>query len=102
MPRSTTVRSLPNSEGFYDMSEALTSKDGKFTCTPEHAVEVAYMISTAEGLLAFETGVDDRAVLETLESYLTGDASPDEVMRDLSEIKDEARATREDVGALSD
>lgn len=71
-----------------DMSGALQSSDGKFYCTAEHAVEVAYMLSTAEA-------VADRDPLERHElgsliaQYLFGNMSVEEVQKELQEwLKD--------------
>jgi hypothetical protein len=67
-----------------DMSGALQSSDGKFYCTPEHAVEVAYMLSTAEAVL-------DRAPFDSLEmgglliQYLRGSLSVDDAQKELQE-----------------
>ncbi|WP_020095705.1 hypothetical protein [Methylobacterium sp. 285MFTsu5.1] len=71
---------------------ALTSKDGKFSCTPEHAVEVAYLISTAEGVLArFDSpfALERTSVLGVIEDYVLGASSIEECLAQLNEIAEE-------------
>lgn len=74
-------------------TDALYSEDGKFMCIPSHAVEVAYMLSNAEDIIArdrlarFEIG-------ELLASYCAGELSPDEVNDAVREWREEIEADR--------
>lgn len=59
---------------------ALTSEDGKFMCTPDHAVEVAYLISTAEGWI-MENPSDALEVAGVLLDYMRGDIGTGEAIK---------------------
>lgn len=64
---------------------ALTSKDGKFMCTPEHAVEVAYMISCAEsGERNYEGSIAEMENMDAIRDYIRGEKTTDEVIEFIS------------------
>lgn len=70
------------------MTDALQSKDGKFLCTPEHAVEVAYMLSNAEAVVD-RIRFDYDEVGRLIVAYLAGDMSVEEVQKEFVEwLKD--------------
>lgn len=67
---------------------ALYATDGGFMCTPDHAVEVAQMVSNAESTfidrdVSWGQGDD---TMDLLKEYLTGEKSTQEVNKELLEI----------------
>ncbi|MEZ0212494.1 MAG: hypothetical protein ACAH27_06020 [Xanthobacteraceae bacterium] len=52
------------------MGEVLTSVDGAFQCTSEHAVSIAYMVSCLEA--AYGEAQYSTEVLEVFSDYLRG------------------------------
>jgi len=64
---------------------ALTSADGAFSCTPDHAVELAYALNLAEGCL-MAPKVDRFDVAETLLAYLEGRETIEATIADLKEL----------------
>lgn len=55
----------------------LVSKDGSFLCAPDHAVEIAHMVSNLESVI---DGADDgREALELFRDYCTGRLDIDDV-----------------------
>jgi hypothetical protein len=67
---------------------ALKSKDGKFTCPPEHAVEVVYMLSNCEAHLQ-RSPQDKYDLFELIREYLKGNKGTDEVNKRLNEWRQE-------------
>lgn len=65
----------------------LTSRDGNFVCTPEHAVELAYMLSTMEAIAAKSNDMRGtlRELAELLIDYLDGDEDAASIMQILAE-----------------
>lgn len=65
--------------------ETLTSSDGKFQCAPEHAVELAYMLSTAEALIHDPGTILEFEILDGIRDYLKENKTPEEVQKYLLE-----------------
>ena len=63
---------------------ALKSSDGHFSCAPDHAVEVAYMLSNAEAVIDRDT-FNRSEVGEVLLDYCGGRISIEEANRQLTE-----------------
>jgi hypothetical protein len=74
----------------------LYSNDGSFQCTPDHAVEAAYLLSMAEGAVIH--GADRFDILETIWDYLDGRKSAAEATAFLGELCGEVQAMAEPVG----
>lgn len=71
------------------MTDALQSKDGKFYCTPEHAVELAYMLSNAEAILQRVSMDEQDGVGNLIVRYLEGYMTVEEVQKEFCEwLKD--------------
>lgn len=62
----------------------LHSSDGAFTCTPDHAVQVAYMANLAEGILQ-DPNTDRIWISELLLSYLEGTSAIEDAIAELRE-----------------
>ena len=76
-------------------SAVLTSANGAYQCTPNHAVALAYAMNLAEGCLA-SPKVDRFDVAETLLSYLDGRETIEETissLREIAGVDDEGPAT---------
>ena len=59
----------------------LTSADGSFVCTGEHAVEIAHMMSLA-GAVADRSSFSDMQIGELICLYLRGNASIEEITKE--------------------
>lgn len=55
----------------------LVSKDGNFLCAPDHAVEIAHMVSNLESVI--DGSEDGREALELFRDYCTGRLDTDDV-----------------------
>ena len=73
------------------MSAVLKSADGQFQCTPEHAVEIAYMLSNCEAHVQRKP-MDLFEVNELIGSYLEGRASVEEIQKILRQWREDDEA----------
>ena len=61
----------------------LVSKDGSFLCAPDHAVEIAYMVSNLESVI--DNSDDGREALDIFRDYCVGRLDIDDVNKILFE-----------------
>jgi len=67
----------------------LQSKDRKFMCTAEHAVEAAYLLSMAEGAVN-KSPSDKSEIGRLLVEYCFGNLTDEELLSSLEEYVEEA------------
>lgn len=78
------MRDVRRHYGVLVMSGALTSSNGHFSCTPDHAVEIAYAMNLAEAvIMKFPLAEFDMGTL--LFGYLSGDRTIEEIQEELRE-----------------
>lgn len=86
---TTTTPALPENSSPATPGAALRSADGAFSCTPDHAVALAYAMNLAEGCLS-SPKVDRFDVAETLLAYLESRETIEATIADLKEIASNA------------
>jgi hypothetical protein len=70
-------------------SGPLRSSDGAFACAPDDAVQIAYMMNLAEGLMHGPDAPDRLWLSELLLSYLDGSTSIEDAIAELRTLATE-------------